>query len=109
MVRTPRRNATGTQLKVAIVRSKFLPDKPEPFRKAMVENAMASEGISTTTAMVDQALRKLQMQGYLIRTAEMEGTWQAHHLWMFARADRTSERPGFRPGEKGDLWKEGEK
>lgn len=99
------RNATGTQLRRAVVRSKFLPDHPEPFRKSMVENAMQAEGVQTNTAMVDQALRKLQMQGYLIRTAEMEGKWQAHHLFMFTRADRTSDRPGFRPGEKGDLWK----
>lgn len=99
------RRPTGVELKKLILRSRFLPDHPEPFRKKMVLNALEQEGVTTTSNMVDQSLKKLQMQGYLIRSEEEVGGFSSYYLYIFARPDRMSDRPGWRPGEKNDLWR----
>ena len=99
---------SGIELKKIVIRSRFLPDHPEPFRRQMVVNALAQEGVECAPATLDAALFSLLSTGYLIRSAEPESaaTFQPFHLWIFARPDRGSDRPGWKTGEKYDLWGE---
>jgi hypothetical protein len=102
-----RKKLTGTESKLAILRSKYLPDYPEPFRKQMVVGALEAAGYDVEYKTLDAILLSMLSLGYLVRsegpvTAE---TFQPYHLWMFAHPNRTSDRPGWRPGEQYDLWK----
>jgi len=102
----------GQALKQAILLSRFLGDHPKRFRRRQVTLALLEDGIEAASSTLDNVLKKLIQQGYLERSPDLtEPDIQKRWYWYrFARSDRTSERPGFRPGEKGDvmLWKPGE-
>lgn len=105
MAKTKKR-VSGLELKRLILRSSFLPDHPEPFRRQMVTLALEQAGVEAPATTVDGALLSLLSLGYLIRSEEPENpnVYQRFHLWMFANPGRISDRPGWRPGERYDLW-----
>jgi hypothetical protein len=104
----PKKHLTGTEVKKLILRTKYLPDHPEPFRKQMVTQALIQEGADVNPTTLDMLLLNLLSLGYLVRSEEPEtaGTFQPFMLWMFAHPDRTSDRKGWRTGDPHDLWKE---
>jgi hypothetical protein len=99
------RKIAGQAMKRAIVSSKYLPDSPEVFRKQQVVLALRTDGYEFANSTLDAQLHKLVQQGYLERTAEMVVDSDGGRRWYrFPNASRTSNRPGYQPGEKYDLW-----
>jgi hypothetical protein len=100
----------GQALKQAIILNTFLPDPPAVFRKQQVILALRQERITVASSTLDMQLFKMVQQGYLERQLDQDPPERCgHHFYWyrFTRPDRTSERPGYGPGEDGDVmaWK----
>lgn len=105
--------ASGRDMKRVILTTRWLPDHPGIFRQAGIAFALSKEGIEATSAMVYAITKSLWDTGFIERSVERTAYQHAGgilhtHWYRFARLDRESTKPGWRPGEHqyAGLWKE---
>ena len=97
----------GQELMRAIVLSPFLPGPPKMFRRQQVMLALEQEGYYCVEGTLNPILTRLVQHGYLEHAADKsdEGFHHRFHWYRFKSKKRVSVRPGFRPGERHDLFR----